>query len=44
MGIVISAHLLDVLDAFDDVVPLDGFFDGICVAEDGEVFFQGLLH
>lgn len=39
-----SAHLLDVFDAFDDVVPLDGFFDGVCVAEDGQVLFQGLLH
>lgn len=44
LRITVSAHLLDVFNAFDDVVPLDGFFDSVCVAEDGQVFFQGLLH
>lgn len=44
MGIMPSAYLLDVLDAFDDVVPLDSFFNGVCVTEDGEMFLKSLLY
>lgn len=37
------AHLLDVLDTLDDVAFLNGFFDSVGIAQDGQVFLQGLL-
>lgn len=43
LGLGAISHLLDILDALDDVVPLNSFFDGVSIAQDGQVLFQSLL-
>ena len=40
---VCVCHLLDVLDALDDVAAFDRLLDGVGVAQDAQVFLGGLL-
>lgn len=38
-----AAHLFDVFNTLDDVAFLNSFFDSVGIAQDGQVFLQGLL-
>lgn len=40
---ILTSHLLDVFDTLDDVAFLNGFFDSVGIAQDGQVFLQSLL-
>ena len=38
------SHLLNVLNALDDVTPLDGLLDSVSVAQDPQVLLRRLLN